>query len=144
VLARLESWLGNLNHPEARAVGIPGGGGIAAAAALALFYQGLLAGKLVSRDFLDEIARPCVVVGTNELGLSPRRGLGVMTAAGDAWRGIGNAAMPRAFGHDGAGGHLGWCDPDSGISLAYVTNGFDRNTFGQWRRGAQIAATLEP
>ena len=32
------------NRPEFRAVGVPGGGGIATAADLALFYQGLLHG----------------------------------------------------------------------------------------------------
>ena len=46
----------NFNNPEVRAVGVPGGGGFANAADMALFYQALLKGgsgrrrALVHRD----------------------------------------------------------------------------------------------
>ena len=39
-------------------------------------------------------------------------------------RGFGRVVSPRAFGHGGAGGQIGWGDPETGISAGYVTNGF--------------------
>lgn len=66
-----------------------------------------------------------------------------MVVAGDDgnqhFRGFGKVPMPRAFGHGGAGGQIGWGDPDSGISLGYCTNGFvDVETQG--RRGIAISS----
>ena len=29
---------------------------------------------------------------------------------------------PRCFGHFGAGGSVGFCDPDAGLAFGYVTN----------------------
>jgi CubicO group peptidase (beta-lactamase class C family) len=31
-------------------------------------------------------------------------------------------AGPRAFGHFGAGGSVGLCDPDAGVAFGYVTS----------------------
>jgi CubicO group peptidase (beta-lactamase class C family) len=39
-------------------------------------------------------------------------------------RGFGSNTSARAFGHAGAGGQIAWGDPESGISLGYLTNGF--------------------
>jgi len=30
----------------------------------------------------------------------------------------------RTFGHAGSGTSVGWANPDSGLALAYITNGF--------------------
>ena len=54
------------------------------------------------------------------------RGLGVMVAGDDGYahlRGFGRGASPRAFGHTGAPGQVGWGDPETGISMGYCTNG---------------------
>ncbi len=40
-------------------------------------------------------------------------------------RGFGRCTSPRAFGHGGAGGQMGWGDPETGISLGFCTNGFN-------------------
>jgi CubicO group peptidase (beta-lactamase class C family) len=32
---------------------------------------------------------------------------------------------PRSFGHPGAGGSLGWADPDAGLAIGYVMNRMD-------------------
>ena len=55
-------------------------------------------------------------------------------------RGLGRTVSPRAFGHNGAGGQLAWADPDSGLSLGYVTNGLDRHELRMPRRGTAISS----
>jgi len=77
------------------------------------------------------------------LGHKVNRALGVVVAGDDGmanFRGFGKTNSPAAFGHGGAGGQIGWADPASGISLAYCTNGFDRNEIRQGRRGVAISS----
>jgi CubicO group peptidase (beta-lactamase class C family) len=63
------------------------------------------------------------------------RGLSVVISGNDGlgyMRGFGRTVSGRAFGHGGAGGQIGWGDPETGISLGYVTNGFvDYMTLGR-------------
>lgn len=136
------------NNPEVRAVPVPGGGGIATAADLALFYQALLHGgslggpevwhrnvRMMARTARSgELADPLT-------GKAVNRALGVVVA-GDAdrnLRGFGHENSPDAFGHGGAGGQIAWCDPATGISLGYCTNGHDRNPLRQGRRTVSIS-----
>jgi CubicO group peptidase (beta-lactamase class C family) len=138
----------NFNNPPVRAVGVPGGGGITNAASLALFYQALLTGGLDDRQVFDpqtlEAAR---TVRTGELkdpifGKPVSRGLGIVIAGDETrnYRGFGRTNSADAFGHNGAGGQLAWVDPASGISLAYLTSGHDRNAIRQARRGVAISS----
>lgn len=138
----------NFNRPEIRAVGVPGGGGITNAATLALFYQALLHGGLSGEEvwqpqMLEEARR----VRTGDLkdplfGKLVSRGLGIVIAGDEdrSYRGFGKTNSPLAFGHNGAGGQLAWVDPATGISLAYLTNGHDRNEVHQGRRGVAISS----
>ena len=70
------------------------------------------------------------------------RGLGIVIAGDEDrnFRGFGKTNSPLAFGHNGAGGQLAWVDPATGISLAYLTNGHDRNPIRQGRRGVAIGS----
>jgi CubicO group peptidase (beta-lactamase class C family) len=132
-----------LNEPAARAAGVPGGGAVATAATMALFYQPLVNGGLTldgkrimkaeTIEFgtkvrarphhIDETLRlfdPRLIVNTN-------RALAVVVAGGDGYnfaRGFGRTCSQRAFGHGGAGGQVAWGDPETGISVGYCTNGF--------------------
>ena len=45
----------------------------------------------------------------------------------------------RAFGHGGAGGQIGWGDPETGISVGYTTDGFVGDVL-QGRRGVAISS----
>jgi CubicO group peptidase (beta-lactamase class C family) len=70
------------------------------------------------------------------------RGLGIIIAGDEDrhFRGFGRSNSPEAFGHNGAGGQLAWADPATGLSLGWVTSGFDRNPIRQGRRGVAISS----
>ncbi|MGD8418111.1 MAG: serine hydrolase domain-containing protein [Pseudomonadales bacterium] len=138
----------SFNDPEIRSVGVPGGGGITSAAALALYYQGLLHGGLGGREiWSQETLADARTVRTGDLtdpvfGKPVSRGLGIVIAGDETrnYRGFGHTNSPLAFGHNGAGGQLAWVDPASGISLAWLTSGHDRNEVRQGRRGVAIGS----
>ncbi|MDZ4277619.1 MAG: serine hydrolase domain-containing protein [Dehalococcoidia bacterium] len=125
-----------LNDPHVRRACVPGGGGIAGAGELALFYQMLInRGRTADGT---QVLRPKTIdfattVRTTDQHVEPvfghpvNRALSVVVAGGDGkayMRGFGRVVSPRAFGHDGAGGQIAWGDPETGISVGYVTNGF--------------------
>lgn len=136
------------NRPEVRAVGVPGGGGFATAADLALFYQALLHGGLDGNELWNEETRASARrIRSGDLtdlmfNKPANRGLGIIISGDDTrnYRGFGKTNSPEAFGHNGAGGQLAWADPATGISLAYLTPGHDRNTVREGRRGVAISS----
>jgi len=138
----------NFNRPEIRAVGVPGGGGMANAADLALFHQALLHGgldgvELWNEEMLTSARRIRTGELTDPMFRKPaNRGLGIIISGDESrsFRGFGKTNSPQAFGHNGAGGQLAWVDPASGISLGYVTPGHDRNAIRQARRGVAISS----
>ena len=136
------------NTPEVRAVPTPGGGGIATAADLALFYQALLHGRSDGRRrvWKQETLVNATEVRSGDLrdplsGKRVNRALGVVVAGDEDrnFRGFGHENGPLAFGHGGAGGQIAWVDPETGISIGYCTNGFDRNPLRLGRRTVSIS-----
>lgn len=139
----------SFNQPDIRAVGVPGGGGIMTAAAMTLFYQGLLHGgardgetvwrretldfalKVISGDYVDPL-----------MGHRVNRALGVVIAGNEQQnlRGFGHSNSSTAFGHGGAGGQIAWADPASGLSFCYLTNGHDRNPMRMGSRGVSLSS----
>ncbi len=118
------------------------------APALALFYQGLLHGGAGERRvWTSEMLADARRIRSGDL-VDPvfrhkaNRALGIIIAGDDDrnFRGFGRTNSPDAFGHNGAGGQLAWVDPASGLSLGYVTSGFDRNPIRQARRGVAISS----
>jgi CubicO group peptidase (beta-lactamase class C family) len=136
----------SFNEPANVEVGVPGGGGVMTAADLALYYQALLhnPGGLWDAGVLADVTGR--VRNTFEdpwTGVPANRALGVIVAGDDgkaSMRGFGKTNSPRAFGHGGAGGQIGWADPETGISLCYLTNGLDRNPIRQGKRGVAISS----
>ena len=141
-----EEALTAFNNADTRLVGVPGGGGIASAADLALFYQGLYQGLNNSKPWNQETLDFALEVRTGDLvnpmvNVPVHRALGVCIAGDEKrnLRGFGHPNSPTAFGHEGAGGQLGWFDPETGISVGYCTNGHDRNPIRMGRRGISIS-----
>jgi CubicO group peptidase (beta-lactamase class C family) len=134
-----------------REAGVPGGGAVATAADLALFYQALLRdgrgtdGTAVWKPDVLRLAREVRTGALRDPFFPARanRGLGIVIA-GDApervYRGFGHTGSPLAFGHGGAGGQIAWGDPETGLSFAFLTNGFDRHQVRQARRGVALSS----
>ena len=124
------------NEPHVRRAGAPGAGAFASAAELALFYQPLVNGgeavdgRRVLKPETIEFATKVRSTDRHRqpvLDIPVNRGLSILVAGDDGnanMRGFGKLTSPRAFGHGGAGGQIGWGDPETGISLGYCTNGF--------------------
>ncbi|MFT6285713.1 MAG: CubicO group peptidase (beta-lactamase class C family) [Alcanivorax sp.] len=136
------------NQPDVRAVGVPGGGGFANAFDLALLYQAMLHGGLDGIKLWKEKTRLCArEIRSGELTdpmfkCPANRGLGIIISGDESrnLRGFGKTNSPQAFGHNGAGGQLAWVDPATGISLAFLTSGHERDFARQIRRGAAISS----
>jgi CubicO group peptidase (beta-lactamase class C family) len=131
------TWLSYFNPPGYSSVGVvntdawrdnqvPSTNGHGTATGVARIYAALLEpdGPL-SADLLAEATRPqsegyCPVLGEDvAFGLgfkptTPRRPFG---------------PNPRAFGHFGTGGSLGFADPDTGVAFGYVMN----HVIPRWR-----------
>lgn len=138
--------VGLLSRPDARRVGVPGGGGVLTPSDVALFYQALLhdPDDLWSTSILAEAtARPRSDLVDLMSGMRANRTIGLIVAGDDGnagFRGFGlRVESPRAFGHDGAGGQLAFADPDSGISFAFTTDGMDLQVIRQWKRSRKLA-----
>ncbi len=134
-----------LNDPEARAVGVPGGGGIFRARDLAMLYQGFLhdPAGLWSPEVLVEGTAHVRMTLSDIWGVPASRTLGLVVAGDDGHahqRGFGRTTSARAFGHNGAGGQLAFADPESGLSVGYLTAGMDQHLIRQNRRDTAIAS----
>jgi CubicO group peptidase (beta-lactamase class C family) len=120
---------------------------LATAATVVLFYQALLHNpdKLWDPDVLaDATGRvrntfPDLLA----LGAPANRALGVVVAGDDGnanKRGFGHTQSARTFGHNGAAGQIAWADPESGLSVCYLTNGRDLNPIREGRRTIGISS----
>jgi CubicO group peptidase (beta-lactamase class C family) len=133
------------NEPEVRAVGVPGGGGFARARDVARFYQALLHGDpdVWPADLLQDVTTNVRNRLPDPAGTPANRTLGLLVAGDDGYanvRGFGRTASPATFGHNGAGGQIAWADPATGLSFAFVTNGYDRHEVRQPRRTTSLGS----
>ncbi|MDP2745314.1 serine hydrolase domain-containing protein [Pseudomonas sp.] len=109
------------NKPEWRRMQQPAANGHGNARSLAGFYSGLLDGQLLESELLAELTREHAVGEDKTLLTRTRFGLGCMLdqpEVANATYGMG----PRAFGHPGAGGSIGFADPERDVAFGFVTN----------------------
>lgn len=109
------------NKPEWRRMQQPAANGHGNARSLAGFYAGLLDGRLLDAALLAEMTREHGVGQDKTLLTSTRFGLGCMLdqpQQANATYGLG----PQAFGHPGAGGSIGFADPERQVAFGFVTN----------------------
>jgi CubicO group peptidase (beta-lactamase class C family) len=114
------SGAGVVNTAAWRSAEIPSANTHATAAAIAGLYAPLAAGGagIVDSGAL-RVATEQQVYGADLVLQRPSRfGLGFQLTHPEREFGPG----PRCFGHFGAGGSVGFCDPDAGLALGYVTN----------------------
>ncbi len=108
----------------------PGGDGIANARGLARMYAPLANGgaafgvEFIGREAIDRMAE--VAMATHEdatLMVPTRFSLGFMKSMDNRGVGLEGVIMGSgAFGHVGAGGSLGFADPDCGLGFGYTMN----------------------
>jgi CubicO group peptidase (beta-lactamase class C family) len=112
------SGLGTVNSRAWREAEIPSANGHATARGVARLCEALLEGELLSTRILDEATREASSGADFVLARPSRFGLGFQLTQPERTLG----PNPRAFGHFGAGGSLGFADPDAGIAFGYVMN----------------------
>lgn len=110
------SGLGTVNTPAWRAAEIPSANCHAGARGVAAIYERLPG--LLGADLLGEATRPWSDGHDVVLDRPTRFGLGFQLTQPDRLLGPGS----RAYGHFGAGGSLGFRDPDADLVFAYVCN----------------------
>jgi CubicO group peptidase (beta-lactamase class C family) len=121
---------------------VPAANGICTARALAQMYAATIGDAGGARLLAAETVKAATETqseGRDRILLFPTRfGLGFML----------NSAFspllgPRSFGHAGAGGSLGFADPDAGVGFGYVMNQMQQNLAGDPRTIGLIAAVRE-
>jgi len=109
-----------------RAAELPAANGHANAAALARIYGCLARGgeldgvRLLGKPAIERFATEVVSGHDEVIGVDARRGLGfILSQTGGRYHWGPNQ---RSFGHSGAGGSLGFADPDARIGFGYTMN----------------------
>jgi CubicO group peptidase (beta-lactamase class C family) len=112
------------NDPRWRRAEIPGANGHGNARALARVYGALARGgeidgvRLLHPAAIRQAAHEQVQSPDEVLIMTTRRSLGFMLPV----PGTPDRRGPNAFGHAGAGGSIGFADPDRGVGFGYTMN----------------------
>lgn len=118
------SGAGVVNTPEWRAAELPSTNGHASARGVARLYEALAAGgtvdghRVVDAGALAACTAEQVDGDDLVLGRPSRFAVGFQLSQPE--RPLGPSG--RGFGHFGAGGSVGFCDPETGVAFAYVMN----------------------
>ncbi|MEE2060088.1 serine hydrolase domain-containing protein [Rhodococcus artemisiae] len=131
-----------LARPEVLAAGEPSHSIVSNAADLTLWYQALMGSSLWRRDVVEDALKIRVTLpvegergGTRSV---PGNVALFVAVAGDD--GIQRAFLPvtgspSTFGHGGAPSQVAFADPETGLSFAFLTNGYPDTGYEQTRAG---------
>jgi CubicO group peptidase (beta-lactamase class C family) len=136
---------GVFNRRDVRAAELPAVNGVTNARSLARMYAAIVgrvdgsdAGPLLTDEQLAAAASTQSSGPDKVLILDTSFGLGFMvSSAFSPYGGL------RAFGHSGAGGSVGFADPDHGIGFGYVMNRMTANLSGDPRTRGMIVAVYD-
>ena len=115
---------GVVNTREWRAAEIPAANGHGNARAIARLYGALARGgeldgiRVLSPEAIERATVEQASGRDEVMGLNLRPALGFVLTSADATLG----PNPRTFGHSGAGGSLGFADPDAKVGFGYAMN----------------------
>ena len=120
---------GLVNSEQFRKAVFPSANGHGNARGIARIYAALANGgeidgvSVLSQDLIDDLRTPAWE-GICDLTERPfRYGLGFfLSSYPDAEYGSHFSPNPRSFGHAGAGGAIGFCDPEANFSFSYSPN----------------------
>lgn len=114
----------DFNDPRMQKAQIPGGGGIATARALATIWSATVVETEGVRLLDDEVIHRATqvqsegpAVFSSEIPPHPRWGMGFMLPSERR-----KFLTPSSYGHDGAGGQLGFADQHHRVGFGYITN----------------------
>ncbi|BAU99990.1 Uncharacterized protein AUMI_114480 [Aurantimicrobium minutum] len=114
----------DFNDSRIQMAQIPGGGGIATARALASMWSSTVVKtdglRLLNDDVISlatEVQSEGPAVFSSEIPPHPRWGVGFMLNSHRR-----SFLTPSSFGHDGAGGQVGFADPVNRVGFGYITN----------------------
>jgi CubicO group peptidase (beta-lactamase class C family) len=128
------------NSRALHAAEIPAANGIGDARSLARLYAACVGEVDGIRLLSDEQLRTAITQRTSGpnrilLDMDIQFGLGFMLRSS-----LIQISGPRSFGHFGAGGSLGWADPDTKLAFGYVMNRMDMSLAGDPRSYDLITA----
>jgi CubicO group peptidase (beta-lactamase class C family) len=130
------------NKPEVRAAELGGANAVTNARSLARLYGAMLAEvdgvRLLDDDTVETARRPRVNGPDACLIMDTTFGLGFMLDSD-----FNPLLGPRSFGHPGAGGSLGFADPETGVGFGYVMNQMQTNLAADPRPAALMAAVRD-
>ncbi len=134
------------NTRAVHAAEIPAANGITDARSLARMYGAVVSEvdgvRLLTPQQVKE-ASTQLTEGPNNIlmGMEIEFGLGFMLNTGMIGQiGLGG---PNSFGHFGAGGSLGWADPDAELGMGYVMNKMDIGLTGDTRSFGLVSACYD-
>ena len=133
---------GGMNNPAIRSAELPAFNGVTNARSVARLYAGLSgtveggpAAPLLDADQVAKASERQTFGPDKCLYFESTFGLGFFVASPFAPYG-----GPKAFGHTGMGGSVGFTDPDHGIGFGYVMNKMGMSLNGDPRSGGLIRA----